>query len=122
LLEAARGDRFEAVYVVAITTGLREGELLALRWEDIDLEESKLSVRRSLSVTKAGLSFNAPKSAKSRRSVQLTARAVDALRQHRVAQNSERLRLGSLWENNDLVFPGYTGQAMRSYSLTGGPF
>lgn len=65
MLEAARGDRFEAVYVVAITTGLREGELLALRWEDIDLEESKLSVRRSLSVTKAGLSFNAPKSAKS---------------------------------------------------------
>ena len=65
MLEAARGDRFETVYVVAITTGLREGELLALRWEDIDLEESKLCVRRSPSVTKAGLSFNAPKSAKS---------------------------------------------------------
>ena len=122
LLNAARGDRFEAVYVLAITTGLREGELLALRWEDIDLEESKLSVRRSLSVTKAGLSFHAPKSAKSRRSVQLTARAIDALRQHRAAQSSERLRLGSLWENNDLVFPGYSGQPMRSYSLTGNPF
>ena len=54
--------------------------------------------------------------------MQLTARAVDALRQHRATQNSERLRLGSLWENNDLVFPGYTGQPMRSYSLTGGPF
>jgi integrase len=46
-LEAARGDRLEALYVVAVTTGLRQGELLGLRWADMDLEAGKLAVRRS---------------------------------------------------------------------------
>jgi integrase len=51
LLRAATGDRLEAIYVLAITAGLREGELLGLKWRDIDLEAGMLSVRRSLSYT-----------------------------------------------------------------------
>jgi len=54
LLEAARGDRLEALYVLAITTGLRQGELLGLKWEDVDLEDGRLQVRRTLATTKGG--------------------------------------------------------------------
>src|SRR5215217_432997 len=76
LLEAARGERFEALYVVALTAGLREGELLGLRWEDIDLESGKLSVRRTLSETKElGHIFEPPKNGKGR-SVKLSTRAI----------------------------------------------
>ena len=52
LLEAARGDRLEALYVLAVSTGMRQGELLALKWQDVDLENATLSVRRTL--TKSG--------------------------------------------------------------------
>ena len=65
LLEAAHGERFESLYVVALTAGLREGELLGLKWEDIDLEDGKLSVRRTLSETKErGHIFEPPKNGK----------------------------------------------------------
>ena len=61
LLEAARGIRHEALYTVALHTGLRQGELLGLRWDDVDLEGGRLSVRRSLKVTNHRLDFGLPK-------------------------------------------------------------
>jgi len=76
LLKASRGERFEALYVVALTAGLREGELLGLKWEDVDLEGGKLSVRRTLSETKErGHIFEPPKNGKGR-NVKLSARAI----------------------------------------------
>jgi integrase len=72
LLEAAREDRLEALYVLAIHCGLRQGELLGLRWEDIDLEARTLQVRRTLTAAKDGPAFTVPKTAKSRRGVKLT--------------------------------------------------
>lgn len=54
LLEAARGDKLEAIYVLAVTTGMRQGELLALKWQDIDLETATISVRRTLTRTDGG--------------------------------------------------------------------
>jgi integrase len=120
-LEAARGDRFEALYVLAITAGLREGELLGLKWDDLDLEARTLSVRRSLSTIGSLQAFEAPKNGKGR-NIKLTSRAVNSLRQHRDAQNEERSRLNGLWEDHGLVFPNYTGKPMRPWSLTGGPF
>lgn len=119
--EAARGDRLEAIYVVAVHCGLRQGELLGLKWEDVDLEAGKLSVRRSLSWVKKEPVFNHPKNGKGR-SIRLTGAAVEALKRHKVAQNGERLRLGSLWADNGLVFPGERGQPMHAWSLTGGSF
>ncbi len=74
LLQAARGDRLEALYVVALHTGLRQGELLGLRWED--LNGDKLGVRGS-------------KNATSRRVVRLSQTAQDALRAHRKRQVEE---------------------------------
>src|SRR5215212_6670424 len=108
LLMAARGTRNEALYVVAVHTGLRQGELLGLKWTDIDLDAGKLSVRRSLKVTKDGLGFGSPKNKASRRSVPLNKTAVAALRAHRLRQNEERLRSPE-WRDADIVFPSGVG-------------
>ena len=89
-LDTVKGDRMEALYVLAITTGLRQGELLALRWEDVDLEGEypTLQVRRSLSETRGRRSFEAPKSGRGRH-LRLSGRAVSALRAHRKQQLEE---------------------------------
>lgn len=120
-LEAARGDRLEALYVVAITTGLRQGELLGLRWSDVDLEARKLAVRRALVAgsvgSRTGARFDAPKNSKSRRTVKLTGSAVEILKRHKAAQNEERLKLGSLWEDHGLVFPNRAGKPMDHNNL-----
>lgn len=90
LLSAARGDRLETLYTVALHCGLRQGELLGLKWEDVDLTAGKLSVRRTLSDTREdGFRFEAPKSGKGR-SVKLSQRATEALRSHRKRQLEER--------------------------------
>jgi integrase len=87
LLSAARGDRLEALYVVAIHTGLRRSEILGLKWTDVVLDGGILSVQRSLDTDGT---FNPPKRKKSRRTVKLTAQAVEALKSHRARQNEER--------------------------------
>lgn len=69
LLGAARGEKLEALYVLALTTRMRQGELLGLKWEDIDVEAETLHVRRTLSTAMGGgFNFNPPKTSKSRRS------------------------------------------------------
>jgi integrase len=88
-----------ALFVLAISSGMRQGELLALRWDDVDLEAGVLRVQRSLSHSKDGPLFTAPKTSKSPRRIKLTATTTDALKRHRAAQNSHRLKLGTLWEN-----------------------
>jgi integrase len=109
LLSAARSSRYEALYVAAVHTGLRQGELLGLRWLDVDLEAGKLSVTRSLKVTADGLAFGAPKNQASRRSVPLNKSVVSALRAHRLRQNEERLSVPE-WHDHDLVFPNRVGR------------
>ncbi len=83
LLAAAVGDRLEAIYVTAVGTGLRLGELFGLQWCDVDLAGSALSVRHTLTELNGQLSLTEPKSAKGRRRVELPARVVDALHAHR---------------------------------------
>ena len=83
LLEAAREDRFQALYVLAVATGLREGELLGLQWDDIDLSGAILRVRRALHDLDGHLTLDEPKTAKSKRPVNLPEVAVTALRDHR---------------------------------------
>jgi integrase len=97
LFEAARGDRLEALYVVAVHTGLRQGELLALKWDDLDLEVGTLRVRRTLTYSGRKHSLSEPKTKKSRRTVRLTSGAVAALREHLGRQMEEMDRLGSLY-------------------------
>jgi integrase len=119
LLSAARGLRNEALYVVAVHTGLRQGELLGLKWGDVDLSEARrrLSVRRALKVTDHGLDFGHTKNNASRRSVPLSRTAAAVLRAHRNLQNQERMRLGDLWQDHDLVFPNRVGKPLDHNNL-----
>ena len=116
-------DRYAALYVVALHTGLREGEMLGLRWDDLDLEATTptLQVRRTLSETRTGHKFELPKSGKGR-SVKLSRKAVEALRSHHARQAEEKLRLGSLWQDNGLVFPTTTGTTTSGTNLLGWHF
>ena len=120
-LDAARGDRFETLYVLAVHCGLREGELLGLKWEDVDLDAGTLAVRRTLSETRTGHRFEAPKNGKGRR-IKLTTGAMKALRRHRKAQLEERLRAAGLWEDHGLVFPNQVGKTMNAKNLTARSF
>ncbi len=67
LLDSAHGDQFEALYVFAITTGIRQGELLALRWRDVDMDSANIQVRGSLQRTEDGLKIVQPKTSTSKR-------------------------------------------------------
>jgi integrase len=78
LFEAVRGNRLEALYIVAVTTGLRRGELQGLKWEDLDLEAGTFQIRRTLSEPKGGYIFEAPKGGQGR-NIRLTQRATVAL-------------------------------------------
>jgi integrase len=111
LSQAVRDDlipRNVALYVVALHTGLRQGELLGLRWVDVDLDASKLSVRRALKIADPGLDFGPPKNKASRRSVRLNKTATAALRAHRARQNQERIAART-WRDTGLVFPNRIG-------------
>ena len=116
LLEAVRGDRLEALYVVAIATGLRQGELLALKWEDVELENGIIRVKRTLTRTGGKYTVGPPKSNRSR-SVGLTKRAVEALRTHLSLQLEEMERIGSLYQPGGLVFANNSGGTINPSNL-----
>lgn len=89
LFEAAKGDPLEALYITAVGTGARVGELLALRWEDIDLPKGTVAIRRTLVDLNGRIETNEPKTAKGRRRIDLPAFVVGALRSHRLNQPAE---------------------------------
>ncbi|HEX9037463.1 MAG TPA: tyrosine-type recombinase/integrase, partial [Ktedonobacterales bacterium] len=117
LLEVARGERFEALYVVALTTGMRLGELLALRWQDVDLQQGRLQVRVTLQRAPKGFALYHPKTQRSRRNVALTQLAIDALREYRKRQDEQRALLGAAWRDLDLVFSNLEGGEMVKSNL-----
>jgi integrase len=120
-LEAARGDRFEGAYVVASHCGLREGEILGLKWSDVDLNTGTLQVRRTLSEARAGQRFEPPKNGKGR-NVRLTPQAVEALRTHLGRQLEEIERSGDHYRDQGLVFPSRVGTPMNAKNLTARSF
>jgi integrase len=117
--EAAREDRLEALYVLAVTTGLRQGELLGLKWEDVDFDAGKISVQRTLSAAKNGPMFNSPKRNKSRRNVKLASLALEALRSHLERQLEAREKLDELWQDHGLVFASTTGTPLNRHNVFG---
>lgn len=99
------GDRFEALYVLALHTGMRPGELLGLKWEDVDLDEGGLRLNRTL----AGRNLTTPKTKRSRRRIDLSAASIAALKTHRKRQLEERMRKAGLWRDHDLIFASAVG-------------
>jgi len=116
-LAAAEGERLEALYVLALSTGMRAGELLALRWRDVNLDSASVHVRATLQQTSAGYNFAEPKTARSRRQIALSSTAVDVLRRHLEQQVAERKRMGSAWEDLGLVFPNTVGRPLDNVNL-----
>lgn len=109
LMHAAEGDRIEAVVVLALATGMRMGELLGLTWRAIDLDAGAVRVEASLQLTSNGLVLAEPKTARSRRRIEIDPRVVSTLRRHRTAQLQERLAAGPAWIESDLVFTTKAG-------------
>lgn len=116
-LETARNDRLEALYRVALSLGLRRGEALGLRWEDIDFEQRTLRVSFALQALKEKLTLVEPKTMTSRRTIPLPFALVSALRAHYARQLQERLLAGDRWQEHGLVFPTSIGTPMHAGNL-----
>jgi integrase len=119
LLEVAQADRFEALYVLAVTTGLRQGELLGLKWEDVDLEEGVVRVRRTLTRHKTRLLLGESKTKRGRRTVRISETAVEAeaLKKHLAHQMGEKKHLGELYTDQGLVFSTQRGTLVNPTNL-----
>lgn len=103
LLLASKRTRLYLPILIAVTTGLRRGEIFALRWRDVDFDNMRLSVTRSLEQVNDNLYFKGPKTPAGKRSVALPAITADALREHKVKQARVRLKLGPAYEGNGLI-------------------
>lgn len=117
-VSAARDNRLEALFVLAITSGARSGELLGLRWLDIDFEAGLLHIRRALHLSQGEFSLAEPKTSSSLRSLALSRVAQDALRRHRTRQNEQALGVGPAWSNPwDLVFTNEIGGPLDRHNV-----
>lgn len=119
-LDAARGDRLEALYSVALSLGLRMGEILGLRWEDVDLDARTLTVRKQLQRLDGKPQLVDLKTRQSRRTLALPAGLAGALREHRKRQLEARLLAGERWRGEDwgLVFTSTIGTPLDPRNLT----
>jgi integrase len=117
LLNSIRGERLEAFFVLAFTTGLRRGELLALRWEDVDLSSRQLRVRQALQRADGKLRMVESKTTTSRRTVVLPKLAIRHLREHRKRQTAQRLKLGEARREHGLVFASTIGTPIEPRNI-----
>lgn len=111
LLKASESNRFHAVFVLALTTGMRQGELFGLQWDSVDLQRGVISVRHSLEEIKGQLRLKEPKSDAGRRQVALPAMAIKALWDHKAKQLAEGLAKSAF------VFPDSDGGPLRKCSF-----
>jgi integrase len=109
LVGVIRGDRFEALWVCALTLGLRKGELLGLRWSDIDFCDATLTVRQALQRADGHLVLVEPKTALSRRVVPVPPPTLAVLRGHLRRQKADQLAAGPAWQDTGLVFTTHLG-------------
>lgn len=124
ILEAAKGERLEALFVVSLSLGLRQGELLGLRWQDVDLDAGTLQIRHGLRRQKrpgrtSTLTLIEPKSERSRRTLRLPAPVIDALRTNKERQESQdRPLAGGRWQGGEHVFASTLGGPLSASNFT----
>ena len=118
LLRTGQSTRYYPAILLAATTGMRRGEILGLRWRDLDLDSAKLSVAVTLEETKSGLRLKAPKTRNSRRTITLPAVTVEVLRRHRAQVLRERLALGLGRDDDGPVFANFEGGHLPPRNFT----
>ena len=122
LMNVVRGHRLEALIVTAVLSGLRAGELLGLRWKDVDFEAGILRVRQQLVYPRSGLRLGPPKRDSSKRAVDVPPQVVAALRRRRAIQLEEKLKAGPAWDEGgefkDLIFTRPNGRPLNPSTLT----
>jgi integrase len=109
-LIAAKGSRFEALYYLAITTGMRQGELFGLKWTDLQWQSGKLHIQRQVqNVPGVGWAFVEPKTRSGRRTIHLSENVLQVLREHKQSQEILKQFAGEHWQENNLIFPSKVG-------------
>jgi integrase len=116
-LAACKGDRLESLFLLATALGLRQGEALGLKWEDVDHEAGVLHVRRSMQRVNGKLVLDELKTRNSRRDLPLIETVATSLRGHRSRQLQEKLAAGSEWKENGLVFASSIGTGLDSRNV-----
>ena len=116
LIEAVRGKRIFVPTILAVLCGLRRGEIVALRWRNVDLAGRQLAVVQSAEQTKAGVRYKEPKSGRGR-TVALSATLAAELKAHRIQQSQELLKVGRRLSDDDFVVAQADGSPLRPHSL-----
>lgn len=117
-LKSAAQDRWSVLFAFALATGMRPEEYLGLQWKDVDLERGNVMVRRALIWREAGgWYFSEPKTARSRRSIPLPSTTVRALAEHKRKQSEEKLKMGPVYQQHDLVFATPEGGPLAPRNL-----
>lgn len=112
------GHRNEVLFYLALTTGMRQGELLGLKWTDLDWGKGVLNIQRQLQrIEHKGLAFVPPKTKAGRRQIKLGQGLLDRLAEHRKRQDREREEAGSRWQENDLLFPSSIGTPLEGHRI-----
>jgi len=118
LLIAAKGSRFEALYYLAISTGMRQGELFGLKWSDLQWRSGTLNIQRQVQkVPGKGWEFEEPKTRSGRRTIKLGESVLQVLREHKVNQDLHRVIAGDRWQEFDLIFPSSIGTPVDRSNL-----
>ncbi len=117
-LQAVEGDRYAVLFAFALSSGMRPEEYLALQWKDVDWQRGAATVQRVLVWREGGgWRYEEPKTTKSRRTIPLSPSVMAKLKAHHRSQLEERMKAGSLWQNNDLVFATETGTPLYPNNL-----
>ncbi|MDV2684010.1 site-specific integrase [Alkalihalophilus lindianensis] len=116
-LEITEKEKMHIPYLIAIFCGLRRGEVLGLKWEDIDLGKGKLRVRRSLTRINGRLSFKEPKTLKSKRQISISPFVITKLKEHKNKQEVLMTRFAQVYQNNDLIICTEVGKPKEPRNL-----
>ena len=116
-LSVADQSNYGPLWIVALATGMRRGEVLGLRWQDVDIAQGALYVRQTVGVARGRIEFKPPKTRSSTRTVHVGAEVIAALQEHRRRQNERRLRLGEAWQDHNLVFTVANGNPIHPDNL-----
>jgi integrase len=117
-LRFIEGDPLDLLWTLALTTGMRRGELLGLKWSDVDIHARRISVRRSIAYIDGAIVESEPKTKRGRRSVSIDSRSLAAIKQHRVKVLEQALLVGLKQDEDDFVFASPMGQPIHPDTIT----